>query len=645
MAITAHPRSESVWRRHILNRLQAGGAVDACLAIAIFVVALALRLTWVNEFVSHPLGRIPYVDELGYLIKAEDIYNGSWFPDRPFYQDPLLPYVLATLMKFVGTGIIRLRMALAVMGSLTPVALFYAGRRGLGRSEGVIAGLGAAHYGPLVFADGLVEKEGLAALTAAMALFLTATAINDRRRVLITACAGMSWGALVLLRANAILIAPLGFACWLVSDGVRRPVRSLAFVLGFALPLMPVTAVNAMVSRPHELILTTWQGGANFYIGNGPEAAGRYTTLAFVRGNPLYEAADFAAEAQRRAGRRLSPGEISGFWYREGFHRWKADPIASLSLLLRKLGFVFNNTEIPDSSDAVFVRIAAAPALAWAWISFGVLFPLAVLSFASERRSPFKIFVALVILIGLLSTAAFFVVGRYRVPWAPALILLAAAGVTDLVRLLKNRRWKSFAWRAGLIVMPVTVLAWWPQNAFVPDRWAHGEIYLALAYTEAGQIQAVIDALDDARAIGPGGAAQVDLQLKGDFRHHLARALAGPLATARSLERARLLRQLPPGRTEAKKLIDTALEANPLDPVALRESGAWWLGETGDPRSRQRAEAQLRQAARGQPGDYSAALLLSLLKRDSTPMLSPVAKNAGTDHVRNVLIQKILEKR
>jgi hypothetical protein len=194
-------------------------------------------------------------------------------------------------------------------------------------------------------------------------------------------------------------------------------------------------------------------------------------------------------------------------------------------------------------------------------------------------------------------------------------------------------------------VMPATVLAWWPQNAFVPDRWAHGEINLALAYTEAGQIQAVIDALDDARAIGPGGAAQVDFQLRGDFRHHLARALAGPLAIARSLERARLLRQLPQGRTEAKELIDTALEANPLDPVALRESGAWWLGETGDPRSRQRAEAQLHQAARGQPGDYSAALLLSLLKRDSAPMLSPVAKNAGTDHVRNALIQKILEKR
>ena len=49
-------------------------------------------------------------------------------------------------------------------------------------------------YGPLVFADGLVEKEGLAALTAALALYWTAIAMDDPRRRLAAAAAGIAWG-------------------------------------------------------------------------------------------------------------------------------------------------------------------------------------------------------------------------------------------------------------------------------------------------------------------------------------------------------------------------------------------------------------------------------------------------------------------
>ncbi len=117
----------------------------------VFLTALALRLTWVQQFVAHPLGRIPYVDELGYLIKAEDIYHGSWCPEEPFYQDPLLPYLLAVVMGVLGTGIVRIRIALAVIGSLTPPILFYAGRRGLGRGARSARRLHGGHVRPARF--------------------------------------------------------------------------------------------------------------------------------------------------------------------------------------------------------------------------------------------------------------------------------------------------------------------------------------------------------------------------------------------------------------------------------------------------------------------------------------------------------------
>ena len=178
-----------------------------------------------------------------------------------------------------------------------------------------------------------------------------------------------------------------------------------------------------------------------------------------------------------------------------------------------------------------------------------------------------------------------------------------------MVRLTRMRRWKTLAWSTGFLMTPAIAVAWWPQHDVLPNRWAHSEIYLALACTEAGEVQAVIDALDDARAIGPAAAEQVDFHIRGDFRPHLERLLARPLAHARSLDRARLLRQLPEHRAEARTLIDSALERDPRDPAALRESGAWWLGQSDDPMSRltaaqrvphrrdQRARRSIRHAA------------------------------------------------
>src|SRR5215213_11433111 len=100
------------------------------------------------------MGRLPWVDEGAYWTRAQAILGGRWLPEGPFYQDPLWPYLLAGLMRALGTQeVATLRAALAALGALTPLAVCWAGRRGLGRAEGIVAGLAAAVYGPLAFTD------------------------------------------------------------------------------------------------------------------------------------------------------------------------------------------------------------------------------------------------------------------------------------------------------------------------------------------------------------------------------------------------------------------------------------------------------------------------------------------------------------
>src|SRR5215467_13565588 len=73
--------------------------------LAIGLLALGLRLAYVIQFTTHPLGRVLYVDEVVYWERARAILGGSWLPARPFFQDPLIQYVLAGLMALAGTQV------------------------------------------------------------------------------------------------------------------------------------------------------------------------------------------------------------------------------------------------------------------------------------------------------------------------------------------------------------------------------------------------------------------------------------------------------------------------------------------------------------------------------------------------------------
>ena len=630
---------------------------DWAWALAIGVLALVLRLTYAWEFTRHPLGRLPWVDEIAYWLRGQEILLGAWLPSRPFYQDPLFPYWLAVVMRMTGPDTVPLRLAVAGFGALTPLAILWAGRIGLGRVEGIVAGLMAALYGPLIFTDGLLEKEGLAALVAALGLILTARGAAPARSSVWAGLSGLAWGTLVLLRANALVLAPVGAAWWACQNAGaipprRRLARSASFLIGLSLALAPAILINFLVSRPRELLFTTWQGGANFYIGNGPEATGTYIPLEFVEANPAREADQFRAEAERRAGRVLTPGEVSRFWFGAGRRQWRTAPAASLRLLVRKLGLLLHDFEISDSHDLEFVRLVAAPELAWGVLSFGWLAPLAALGLARWPRTPFWWFLVLSTVAGLASTAVFFVVGRYRIPWMPGLMLLGAAGLVDWVRLAARRDWRTATLRIALLATPAAVLAWRPIPDPTPNRWDHCEFKLAMAYLSEGRLDACIDALDDARALKPALAERVANLLKQGKVHDgvvelITRrsSVGGPLSAGAALHRARWFRQIPEARDESRRILEAVLRADPGNAGARREWGAWWLGQTDDPQARRVAADQLAQAALGPSGDASAALLLALLTADPGPLTSPAVQAAGAGSPRLRLTQAIVAER
>src|SRR5262249_9895081 len=156
--------------------------------------------------------------------------------------------------------------------------------------------------------------------------------------------------------------------------------------------------------------------------------------------------------------------------------------------------------EIPDNQDLEFVRIIAAPALGWGIVGFGIVFPLAAVGLARGHGTRFMMFLGLATGLGLAATALFFVVGRYRVPWVPGLVLLAAAGIVDLADRVRHADWRGLAWRVGVLGLPAVLLSWRPQADPMPGRWGNHLIALVLAELRTGRLDPAIDALDLARA-------------------------------------------------------------------------------------------------------------------------------------------------
>ena len=70
----------------------------------------------------------------------------------------------------------------------------------------------------------------------------------------------------------------------------------------------------------------------------------------------------------------------------------------------------------------------------------------------------------------------------------------------DLRRQLAKRQWQRVTWRLLLIAVPIAILSWRPEVDPDPDRWGYFQLGLFVAYLQAGDVDAAIDVLDDARA-------------------------------------------------------------------------------------------------------------------------------------------------
>ena len=427
-------------------------------ALAIFSIALAVRLIHVWQLRRAPFFTLLMGDSKGYDEWAQRIAGGEWIGHDVFYQAPLYPYFLGVVYSLLGRSLLLVRVVQAFIGSFSCVLIALAARRFFSHRVGLVAGLMLALYAPAIFFDGLIQKSVLDVFFVCLMIWLVsiaalpafpafpARAVSASLPALIWFAMGLAVGGLGLTRENALVFVVV-IALWSLArrvvDFKVRLKETAIFLAGLALVIAPVAIRNHVIDRGGGgFYVTTSQFGPNLYIGNNARADGSYQSLRYGRGAPEYERQDATELAERAEGRRLTPSEVSSYWTNRAIGFISERPGAWLTLMAKKFALIWNRTEMVDTEDQASHADWSLPLRVLGPIgNFGILVPLALFGVIVTWSGRSKLAVLYAMLTAYAaSVIVFYVFARYRFPMVPFLILFGATGLTSLLELLRSRR-------------------------------------------------------------------------------------------------------------------------------------------------------------------------------------------------------------
>jgi Flp pilus assembly protein TadD len=470
--------------------------------VAVVAVGLGLRIAHLADSSDSPFFTRPVIDGQAYDQWAIAIRSGH-APDRPFYQDPLYPYMLAAVYGVFGHRYTAVYVLQIVFGIAFILLAFDTARLLFDRRAGLVAALIAALYEPFIFYEIQIEKTTLAVLLVGLLVWTVIRSARSRHPAW-PLCSGICLGLAALTRANLLLFAPLLPVFYLVGrkrtrQGLLAAGLSLAGILAI---IAPVSIRNSL--KAGEFVLTTTQAGQNLYIGNGPyNRTGQYEAPPWVRPNPVYEEVDFAEHAREQSGQELGYAEKSRFYIRLAIDWAREHPADFLRLLFRKTVLYLNNFEVPDNQDIGFFS-------RYSWVlrlpllGFGVLFGLGfaglILCFRSSRNH-----LALAILFKgySLSVVLFFVLARYRLPGLPALLPFAGGMATWLFDRFREKKYRPALGGTALCALCLAVALYPIPRGPRRSEDAQSLVNLGSALYYEGDTSGAINAFQEALRTSP----------------------------------------------------------------------------------------------------------------------------------------------
>ena len=427
-------------------------------------IAFLARLVYLYELSLQPGFTAPMIDEKWHWEWAHNILNKSFWGEGAYFRAPLYPYLLAFLAWITGSSIFFSKLLQSLLASGTAIFVYLIASRLFNRTTAIVAGIGYALYGPLLFYETmfLIPALFLFLLTWGMYRVVEYREAMSTRTWLVT---GLLFGLAAIARPNVLLVVPVLMG-WLYFTSHPKAVKlirlklPLVILAGVLMAVLPVTVRNVIVTG--DPILISSQGGINLHLGNNEVADGLTMIMPEVDLNESVSWREFGfvtkAAAEREVGRELSEAEQSSFWTAKALGFIVDNPGKFVSLVWRKSVYLACGLENSDNLDIYYQRTKSHLLSVllwkiddWLYFPFGLLLPLALVGAYVHRARWRNLAPVYLLLLAYIPTIVLFLVtARHRLPLVPFLIILAAAGVVSIVR--RSKPLLKWEWAAMLLI-------------------------------------------------------------------------------------------------------------------------------------------------------------------------------------------------
>ena len=240
-------------------------------AVCIGFIALVLRLVHVEQMGQSPLFDVPVAETKAYVETVAQLDGGTG-KDEVAVTSPLYIWFLAGTTQLLGEGAAMPRRVQAFLGAVNCALLWGLGRRVFGSRMGLVGGLVAALYGPLIYFDGELLPSTVVVLLELVLLHALMWA-DARAPQGLSAMGAWPFGVAGVAMGLTVLAGPhlalLGLVVlpwlWRSSRGIGK---TGAFLVGIALMWTPAALVgNAAwweaapgVERVGQRLYQLWQG-------------------------------------------------------------------------------------------------------------------------------------------------------------------------------------------------------------------------------------------------------------------------------------------------------------------------------------------------------------------------------------------------
>ncbi|MEA2364140.1 MAG: hypothetical protein QOD71_3285 [Thermoleophilaceae bacterium] len=313
-------------------RLSSAGARDL---VAIGLLAFVLRAAWALIY-----GRVDTLasDAFFYQTSASNLADGHGYTqvlgEATAKRPPGFPFLLGLAYKVVGTHV-KLGLALnVVLGAATALLLYLLAREAMGRSAGLVAGVGFAILPAPIFFTGLWLPE--TTFIFMIVGFLALAVFLPERRWTPVAL-GVTAGLAALTKGEGALLCVIPLAMWW-GQGTRGAWlrRTALLLVAMALTLLPWTIRNAI--EMDAFIPVATNADTMLWAGHNSEANGGVT----------YPPKSLLDRIPKRLNSTQNEVEEARLLRREAIHWAIRNPHKELGLIPRKL------IALADSTALVF---------------------------------------------------------------------------------------------------------------------------------------------------------------------------------------------------------------------------------------------------------------------------------------------------